>query len=268
MLQTICVTGNGESFSICSSTIERISFKSLLGSWTARKKTLSAGKPRDVEFIAQKRAPIFRNEIGGDRFADGELLFFRERERVAVGVEAPNCRPPGDVWRTFAECQRAIAWAPFTQTSALVSSTSDSRCSSVWVTRSTSSMVVWPALTLFQPSVRKRAHAVFHRLLRDRRGGGAVQESAAESLRSGSAIRKCPCGPGSRVAGIPRNPRRARISPFRFRPPGNRSRAGNRARPFARFCNAANRAHQALRHAPLRPTRPPGTARCPCRSNA
>ena len=46
-------------------------------------------------------------------------------------------------------------YEPFAQPGCLVSSTSDCRCSSVWVTRSTSSMVVLAALTFFQPSLRK-----------------------------------------------------------------------------------------------------------------
>src|SRR5881396_3824917 len=41
MLQTICVTGIGESFSNCSSTIARVSLKSLRGNWATRRNTCS-----------------------------------------------------------------------------------------------------------------------------------------------------------------------------------------------------------------------------------
>ena len=68
----------------------------------------------------------------------------------------------------------------FTHTSLLVSSTSASRCSSIWVTRSTSSMVVCAGSDLVPAVGAQRAHADLDGLLGDGRGRRAVQNQRAQ----------------------------------------------------------------------------------------
>src|SRR5207237_9805131 len=63
--------------------------------------------------------------------------------------------------RAFHHCSitpfvhQSILGQLFTHISVRESFTSALRCSSTWVTRRTSSMVVWAARTLFQPSMRR-----------------------------------------------------------------------------------------------------------------
>src|SRR5664279_2017904 len=86
-----------------------------------------------------------------------------QRETAALGVELPEAIRVGRDLQDVAgmpvsHVGKLLRWCgqchSLTYISVLVSPPSVSMCSSIWVTRKTSSMVVSPFLTLVQPSVR------------------------------------------------------------------------------------------------------------------
>jgi len=66
IVQTICVTGSGESFSNCNSTIENVSSRLLAGSSTTRRKTLSAGNHATFNFGCHSEAQVLATNFGGN----------------------------------------------------------------------------------------------------------------------------------------------------------------------------------------------------------
>jgi len=90
MLQTICVTGNGEIFSSCSSTMARASAKSLAGRCITRRKTFPAATRRCSTGVAKWNASFFRlnYQAGPSR---QEWSLWRSRVKLSfAGVELPD----------------------------------------------------------------------------------------------------------------------------------------------------------------------------------
>src|SRR5713226_1326491 len=102
---TTCATGQGESFSICSSTIDCVSAASLLGNWTTRKKTLSEASQAMFNFgrnsVCQSLPTILAGSGSVGRFGS-----CRWRANLAENCQSWWTWLPG--WSTLQECQRAI----------------------------------------------------------------------------------------------------------------------------------------------------------------
>ena len=105
-VQTICVTGTGESFSNCSSTIASVSPKLLAGSSTTRRKTFSGGSHATFSFGFHKDVQDFVTSFGGNG-CPGAL----PDSRLNAPLRASNCQrrfASGAVCRMLQECQRAM----------------------------------------------------------------------------------------------------------------------------------------------------------------
>ena len=88
-LQTTCVTGSGERFSICNSTIARISLNSLTGSCTPQEDLLER-EDGDVQLRLKKAGPVARDALGRQRAVhrNGQLLI--ERKATFRRAESPQ----------------------------------------------------------------------------------------------------------------------------------------------------------------------------------
>src|SRR4030095_4722746 len=106
------------------------------------------GQPRDVE-------PALEKGLGGSlcrkRLWERDGLLAGQLNLAATDAELPKLARILANFEDVAGMEMGLLHA-FTHTSDFVSSISALRCSSVCVTRNTSSIVVWPALTLTHPS--------------------------------------------------------------------------------------------------------------------
>src|SRR5271154_2991124 len=104
-VQTTCVTGTGDSFSSCNSTIASVSPKLLLGSSTTRRKIFSGGSHATFSFGCHKDVHDFATLAGNGW--PGALL----DSRFNAPLLASNCQrrfASGAVCRTLQEFQRAM----------------------------------------------------------------------------------------------------------------------------------------------------------------
>src|SRR5471030_72724 len=105
-VQTICVTGIGESFSNCNSTIESVSSKLLLGSSTTRRKTFSSGSHATFSFGCQSEVQDFATYFPGSGWLGLPLC-----SRCNAPLFASNCQrrfASGAACRMLQDCQRAM----------------------------------------------------------------------------------------------------------------------------------------------------------------
>ncbi len=90
IVQTICVTGSGESFSNCNSTIASVSSKLLAGSSTTRRKTLSGGSQATFSFGCQSDAQFLATNFRRQRFRVRHALLAAQHKAAALRVELPE----------------------------------------------------------------------------------------------------------------------------------------------------------------------------------
>jgi hypothetical protein len=109
------------------------------------------GEPSEVEGRMPEMAPAAAGEFGGDGLVDGEIEGGELRGDIGVEGELPQGTGIGALVEDVAGAPAVVMVAGrHGQDSARAW-----RCSSVWVTRRTSSMVVRALRTLFQPSTRR-----------------------------------------------------------------------------------------------------------------
>src|SRR5882724_7251262 len=105
-VQTICVTGIGDNFSNCNSTIESVSSKLLLGSSTTRRKTFSSGSHATFNLGCQSEVHDFAANFPGSGRPGAPLC-----SRCSAPLLASNCQrrfASGAAWRMLQDCQRAM----------------------------------------------------------------------------------------------------------------------------------------------------------------
>ena len=92
MLQTICVTGIGESFSNCSSTIANVSLKSLRGKCATRRKTCSEGSQATLSLRWKRERQLLATRCLGNA-SPGVLVCWRLKENPSFcALNCQSCR--------------------------------------------------------------------------------------------------------------------------------------------------------------------------------
>ncbi len=107
MVQTAWVTGMGESFSNCNSTIARVSSGLLGGKWATRMKTFSGGSQATFNLFRQSELQLLPTIMAGN----GSPVRTTS-SRLNTNDCASNCqrwRESSPTWSTLQECQRAIS---------------------------------------------------------------------------------------------------------------------------------------------------------------
>src|SRR6266404_8052617 len=172
-LQTIWFTGNGDSFSNCSSTMDRNSDGSHFGRWTTRRNTCSAGSQATLSFFCQSaRQSLLTSRpgrgMGGTNRCSALTLTWL--------LPVANCqrwRASGPTLRTLQECKRGVFTSAFDQSFHVLLGLCDAEH---FLDGGLAGPHLVPAI------MTQRAHSVFHGLLRDGRSGRAVQDERADGF--------------------------------------------------------------------------------------
>src|SRR6266567_945546 len=172
---TTCATGQGESFSICSSTIACVSAASLLGNWITRKKTLSEASQAMFSFGRNSVCQSLPTILAGSGSV-GRLGSCRWRANLAENCQSWWTWLPG--WSTLQECQRAIL-TPHQRFGAAVV---HQRFEVLFDLRDTQNLLDGrPSRHDLVPTIQAQgSHAMVDGPLRNGRGGGAAQNQRAK----------------------------------------------------------------------------------------
>src|SRR5262249_5993158 len=111
-------------------------------------------EPGNVEPRLKERVPILRHVASGQGLFGPTGVFAGKLDLHVLRLETPEV-PPGGFRQEYIAGIGAGVLHVRVRNTVRVSSSMDFMCSSVWVTRMTSSRVVTPFLTFSQPSCRK-----------------------------------------------------------------------------------------------------------------
>ena len=112
-LHTTCVTGSGESFSSCSSTMDSVSSNSLTGSWITRRKTCSTGSRAMFSLGWNNPRQSWATSLAGSGPSTGRVSSWSREKPFFPAPNIHNWRKDAPSSSTLEERQRLIAvrWA-------------------------------------------------------------------------------------------------------------------------------------------------------------